>query len=355
MTEEMVEHWNSYAPGSVSVPVAEPEPPPMKNYLECVLPFSVYEKLWCYANSIDAEIGGLGQIRLQRTTKDNEKGYRIIVEEVTITRQIVETAEVNLNDDQVHELFFELIRKGVDIQNWRLWWHSHYSFGIEHSSIDDGVLAGLTTDKELFSLIVNQRGDLGFRVDNRGRIVYVPIRVDLSTAPSMRKVQKETDRLVTLKEEIYETETADWEDDLDDCDSETTQKVYDIFHDYGCSEQDLDDDMELCFQHLPAEVQSRILDLVEEGSKKVVIKDGDEPTSSEYVFTPRQLEDEMKLISKGVAELVSLEGRNIPTWPPKETATESNTPDNKESLMSRNSGTPVSRLWGWVRSAHSRH
>lgn len=110
-------------------------------------------KLLAYAEECPGEIGGFGMVKPLDDT--------LIISEVFITRQRSTSASTEISEDDLAAFLCELLDKGEDPSQLRLYWHSHADMAVFFSSID--VTTMETAFPQAFwvvGLVVNRRGDM---------------------------------------------------------------------------------------------------------------------------------------------------------------------------------------------------
>ncbi len=140
--------------------------------------FLAYSKLRTYINNVEAEVSGLGEIKVDR--KDN----KIIVKDVFLIEQEVTSSSTKLDPEGIMKFYHDRLKLNPkDRQrNYKLWWHSHFDFNVFWSGQDDKCINGLDNDTKrdnwLLSVVGNQDGELLVRID-----LFYPIRMTLNHVP----------------------------------------------------------------------------------------------------------------------------------------------------------------------------
>ena len=129
-----------------------------------------YEKICHYTQLVDSEISGFGKIKyIPNTTNKWVTSDKYIIEDVEIFKQKCSGGGTTLNGEQLSQFIVILAKRKEDPHNWRLWWHTHYNFGVCWSGVDEAAIEGLLKNKEgteLISLCINQDLDIIARKDN---------------------------------------------------------------------------------------------------------------------------------------------------------------------------------------------
>lgn len=128
-----------------------------------------YEKLVYYTQLADGEISGFGKVKESNNKKSkwlSEKKY--ILTDVIIFNQRSSGGGTTLNGEQLSQFIVEIAKRKEEPHDWRLWWHTHYDFGVCWSGIDEMAIEDLLKNKEgaeLLSICLNQDLDIIARRD----------------------------------------------------------------------------------------------------------------------------------------------------------------------------------------------
>ena len=124
-----------------------------------------YEKMYFYCQHTQGEITGFGKLEVIRPTKDRGGVFRVL--DVKIFKQEISSGSANMDEDSTAEFLCELAAEGESPSDWRLWWHTHYNFGVFWSATDDGNIDTIIRNFPgyLVSTCFNQSGSLIGRVD----------------------------------------------------------------------------------------------------------------------------------------------------------------------------------------------
>lgn len=137
-----------------------------------IIPEEVHRKLMMYVKNVENEVGGIGKI--------HKEGNTIYVDDVYLIEQKVTNASTVLSADGLAKFYQERreIDPTDDLSSYKLWWHSHYNFGVFWSGIDDATIDGFDQETEennyMLSIVGNQKSELRARVD-----IYHPLRVTM--------------------------------------------------------------------------------------------------------------------------------------------------------------------------------
>jgi len=137
------------------------------------------KKLLYYMQSTTDEISGMGMVE----KKETDKTTIFTIEDIFLFKQISTSANTVLDKENVAKLQYEIVKKGLDWNKFRLWWHSHGNNEPFWSAVDDGNcddFAKLNKDADyMVSVVGNTNFSLLGRVD-----VYKPKRkYDLKIKP----------------------------------------------------------------------------------------------------------------------------------------------------------------------------
>lgn len=131
---------------------------------------SAYNKMMFFVLNAPGEVSGYGEV----VRVDNS----FLVEDVMMLEQ-VNGATHSLITPETTLKFRQIVRKrGLKIERFRLWWHSHNDFGVFFSSTDQEQIESLTTDHYTLSIVVNKMLDHRCRVD-----FYRPVRFGMDHLP----------------------------------------------------------------------------------------------------------------------------------------------------------------------------
>lgn len=139
-----------------------------------------YEKLSSYIQFADGEISGFGKIRIEKETKNKWlQDKKVVVEDVKIFEQQCSSGGTRISEEALAKFITKLIRQKQDPHNWRLWWHSHFDFGVSWSGVDEEAIRILTQEQnsELYSICMNQAYDIIARKDINGKREDASVRI----------------------------------------------------------------------------------------------------------------------------------------------------------------------------------
>lgn len=127
-----------------------------------------YLKLRYYIEGIQEEISGFGKVRTFR------KGGEVQIEvyDIEILEQTVTGAHASISEETYAKFVYDKTRKGESIKDYKLWWHSHCTFGAFFSGTDTGTIDASTEFPWLVSLVSNHKGEYQARYD-----AYEPKRI----------------------------------------------------------------------------------------------------------------------------------------------------------------------------------
>lgn len=167
--------------------------------VEFILPINLYNKMLAYAQCSPGEISGFGKIKSE--FKDNKEIVTIL--DVKIFKQKCTSGHTTLEEDALAKWCVDLIRNGEDPNEWKLWWHSHFNFGVFFSATDTGTISKLTTDLTWYSLCINQKGDMIARKDSKhGHDGDLDIVIDTSNSTgtfNFDQIKQEVNDLVSIE------------------------------------------------------------------------------------------------------------------------------------------------------------
>lgn len=139
--------------------------------MKIIFPIKVYQKFRSYIENCDEEISGLGKI--------SKKDDIITIEDVKIFPQTTSRAETTMDKKALGKFYDEIVQKGEQLLDWKLWWHSHAKMDTFFSSTDIETIADfdndLKDDNWMLSIVSNHAADLLARLD-----IYQPIRCTMN-------------------------------------------------------------------------------------------------------------------------------------------------------------------------------
>lgn len=167
--------------------------------MKIIFPISLYEKLRLYVINTKNEISGLGRIELV-------DGHNFYVTEIALFSQEVSGTHTKLNRDALGDFLYELMQKGEDPGQWKLWWHTHADFEVFFSQTDLATIEDFNNDdfvdNWIVSLVTNHKGEYQCRLD-----LFYPFRMTKDVSLVIRpedklleeEVKKEIQEKVTVK------------------------------------------------------------------------------------------------------------------------------------------------------------
>ena len=135
------------------------------------IPIKLYRKLRAYVEQIDVEISGMGEIK--KTLEDGET--LLTITDIRIFKQKVTHGNTVLDRRDLGKFYDDILREGKNMQEWKLWWHSHNTMGAFFSGTDNQTIEEFNTetDKEnwILALVTNHKEETLIRCD-----IFAPIR-----------------------------------------------------------------------------------------------------------------------------------------------------------------------------------
>jgi hypothetical protein len=111
--------------------------------------------------------------------RDKDKLEALLVSDIYLVEQIVNSAETTLDDKAVANLMIQLSGEGIDVLRLKCWIHSHSTMRVFWSSTDDECCQLLANGSYSVSIVTNLSGDLLTRID-----VYNPVHMTLDKVPT---------------------------------------------------------------------------------------------------------------------------------------------------------------------------
>jgi len=164
-----------------------------------ILPHNVFNRMLAYAEVTKSEISGFGKVE--------KKGKDFVVTEIRIFPQECSGAFTELKQDDLIRFLSDIIARGENPEDWKLWWHSHYNFDQFFSTTDTNTIAQLTESSQLypkgsrlFSLCINNKGNMVARKDNGSEMEEMDIVIEPDYNSALYKaVTEEVKQKVKIK------------------------------------------------------------------------------------------------------------------------------------------------------------
>lgn len=118
-----------------------------------------------YVEQCQYEISGAGKV-----IRDEENNF--VITDLAVLPQQVTGATTDITSAEMAKFQVELIRKGENVGEWYLWWHSHVNMEVFWSERDKDTMDDSTDYKRLLSVVTNKRDEYRARLD-----VYEPERM----------------------------------------------------------------------------------------------------------------------------------------------------------------------------------
>lgn len=115
-----------------------------------------WSKMQAYARLAEGEISGMGFV-------EQFEGD-LMVTDVMIYEQESGHADTDLDTNALAKFVTDMITRGEDPSNLKLWWHSHGTMGVFWSATDDNTATHFGNDY-MVSVVTNKRGEYRCRID----------------------------------------------------------------------------------------------------------------------------------------------------------------------------------------------
>jgi hypothetical protein len=112
--------------------------------------------------------------------KNNGKLEALLVSDIYLVEQIVNSAETMLDDKAVANLMIQLSGDGIDVCRLKCWIHSHSTMKVFWSTTDDECCCLLANGSYSVSVVTNLRGEILTRID-----VYNPCHMVADKIPTL--------------------------------------------------------------------------------------------------------------------------------------------------------------------------
>ena len=156
-----------------------------------ILPYSIFQKMLCYAKISYGEISGFGKVSVEKVKTEDGHEYHAKVKEIRIFKQIVNPAHTQLRQQDLINWYVECARAKERMSEWNLWWHSHADMGVFFSGEDDDTIKAVCgkAKSKLYSLCINRVGDRTARFDEAGEhIEDIDVILDHELEENLMKV-----------------------------------------------------------------------------------------------------------------------------------------------------------------------
>lgn len=161
--------------------------------MKVVITAEARAKLEVYVHSVDGEISGYGKV--------SQSGDTFTVTDVVIVKQTCSGAGTEIDGDAAARFIEELLLRGENPADYRLWWHSHGKMDTFWSTTDEDNISNTAADWSL-SLVVNKKGAMKARLD-----VFRPCHLYLDNVEISVDYQLAPDVVAQLQAEVTEKVT----------------------------------------------------------------------------------------------------------------------------------------------------
>lgn len=170
--------------------------------MRCLITNECARKIKYYTKSTPLEISGWGKSRID--------GDDIIIEDVVIFKQKCSGSNTDLEptgEGSQAAWQHEMTKKGEDLKDWNVWWHSHASMGVFWSGTDDKMVSGMANGNGyLVSIVTNHKGDFKTRFDiyptDKSPFNYI---THMKAADDIETIILPLKSNDTLSDKLYET------------------------------------------------------------------------------------------------------------------------------------------------------
>lgn len=124
-----------------------------------MIPLKVYQKMIAMTMAADCEISSMGLVHL-------EGDQEIWVDSIHFLKTEGSSAATVLDPSSVSKLMIDLIKKKINTNRLKLWFHTHYNFNVFWSGTDDNTAkVQLQNSKWNLSIVMNQAHEMLCRID----------------------------------------------------------------------------------------------------------------------------------------------------------------------------------------------
>ena len=109
----------------------------------------------------------------------------------------------HIHFNTINNFIYQFAKKGLDTQNWKLWWHTHYDFGVFWSMTDEDNIKNLITLSKNFlvSVVINKKGEVLSRLDLGGKEYSIDLKIQKTKIDLdlKKQCQKQINKLVKIE------------------------------------------------------------------------------------------------------------------------------------------------------------
>jgi len=149
-----------------------------------------FQKISLYIDKASGEISGLGKI-----THDREHS-EIIVEDLVLLNQKNTGSSTEIDQDALAKFYDNLMEKGENTAEWKLWWHSHADMTVFWSGTDTNTIEDFDTEQDtnnfFLSIVGNKKGEFKCRLD-----AFRPFKYTLEDIPWDIQYDKDLEEEIT--------------------------------------------------------------------------------------------------------------------------------------------------------------
>lgn len=139
---------------------------PKESGLRVYIPLRVYHKMSALTMVADSETSAMGMVHLETNSERVKIGQEIWVDDIHYVHNTSSTAATTLDPADLSKTLIEMIKDGQDTSYMRLWFHTHYNFGVFWSGTDQRTAEEtLENSRWTLSIVMNQKHELLARVD----------------------------------------------------------------------------------------------------------------------------------------------------------------------------------------------
>lgn len=153
-------------------------------------------KMEIYTKLCDQEISGLGIVV--------PLGDDLLIKDILLFKQKVGPGSTDLEQEDISALMVDCAHKDIEVDDLKLWWHSHVNMGVYWSGTDHSTADIFDEDMTWnLSIVTNKKKECRVRLD-----FYSPVRATLDDLPLVIYDEKKNTELeAELKAEIKEKVT----------------------------------------------------------------------------------------------------------------------------------------------------
>lgn len=153
----------------------------VKRTFEVTIRQAAYNRMMYYVMKAPGEVSGFGKV--------TRVGNSFTIEDVIVLDQKNTGASSDISQDTLYKFKLLMKKRGLTLEGWDLWWHSHVYMATRFSQTDLDTIEEIRSERFTLSLVTNKLLEPRCRVD-----FYAPVRygidgIPLKVIPEMDKAR----------------------------------------------------------------------------------------------------------------------------------------------------------------------